>query len=183
MGSHIMKLLLQLCLLAAVCYQASAQDPPTEPPTEPTTEPPTDPPTDPPIDPPTEPPTEPPTTTAEDICPVINDKCTKDEKCNEGEGTCQKNNECKGPLRCGYRNCKTYHPCAPEDTNCCEDPDICNGDHSDRACCTIKNPCQLGGGNCDADIHCEGELVCGTRNCREFHPNARRWANCCMEPN
>merc|ERR1712168_1270060 len=142
MGSHIMKLLLQLCLLAAVCYQASA----------------------------------------EDICPVINDKCTKDEKCNEGEGTCQKNNECKGRLRCGYRNCKTYHPCAPKNTNCCEDPDICNGDYPDRNCCTINNPCQLGGGNCEANIHCEGELVCGTRNCRKFHPNARRWANCCFDP-
>ena len=40
----------------------------------------------------------------------------------------------------------------------------------DEECCTPTNPCDLGGGDCDADADCVGSLVCGTNNCRTYHP-------------
>eukprot|EP00092_Neocalanus_flemingeri_P018545 GFUD01020081.1.p1 GENE.GFUD01020081.1~~GFUD01020081.1.p1 ORF type:complete len:136 (+),score=3.96 GFUD01020081.1:51-458(+) len=33
--------------------------------------------------------------------------------------------------------------------------------------------CHLGCGDCDDDGDCEGDLVCGTNNCREMHKNGR----------
>eukprot|EP00092_Neocalanus_flemingeri_P106790 GFUD01137037.1.p2 GENE.GFUD01137037.1~~GFUD01137037.1.p2 ORF type:complete len:109 (+),score=7.29 GFUD01137037.1:51-377(+) len=42
--------------------------------------------------------------------------------------------------------------------------------------------CYLGCGDCDDDGDCEGDLVCGTNNCREMHKNGRygyRGDDCC----
>merc|ERR1711931_375810 len=169
-----MKLLLQLCLLAAVCYQASAQGDPTDPPTEPPTEPPT-----------TE--AEETTTPAEETttiftCPVEKGKCKRTKKCGVGMGRCNKNNQCKGKLRCGYKNCQKFHPCAKKNDRCCEaNPEICDGEPKDRNCCTKEKKCKLGGGNCTMNNQCRGKLICGKRNCRDFHPAAKPWANCCIE--
>merc|ERR1712243_431735 len=153
MGSQIMKLLLQLCLFAVVCYQASAQTT-TESPT--TTEAMTTEATT------TEMTTTTATTTTSFVCPI------EKAKCDVGEGRCNKNSKCKGKLSCGFRNCQKFHPCAAKSDRCCEeDPGICDGEPKDRNCCTKENQCR-------------GKLVCGKRNCRDFHPNAKPWANCCI---
>ena len=34
------------------------------------------------------------------------------------------------------------------------------------SCCTGSKPCGEGEGDCDEDSQCEGDLVCGTDNCR-----------------
>merc|ERR1712002_455572 len=173
MGSQIMKLLLQLCLFAVVCYQASAQTT-TESPT--TTEAMTTEATT------SEMTTTTATTTTSFVCPIEKGKCTKKAKCDVGEGRCNKNSKCKGKLRCGFRNCQKFHPCAAKSDRCCEeDPGICDGEPKDRNCCTKEKKCKLGGGNCTKNNQCRGKLVCGKRNCRDFHPNAKPWANCCIE--
>jgi len=59
--------------------------------------------------------------------------------------------------------------------------DECNGDTKDWNCCSKNEPCGVGGGDCDNDSDCSGGLVCGTDNCREFHPNAASSADCCKE--
>merc|ERR1712002_713179 len=170
MGSQIMNLLLQLCLLAVVCNQASATTVETTITTGTT------------MGPTTGITTTVVTTTTPFVCPIEIRKCKVTAKCGIGEGRCNKHSKCRGRLICGYQNCQQYHPCARSSDRCCEDPDICNADFSDRACCTVDNPCGLGGGNCDADAHCQGDLVCGQRNCNQFHPKPRRWANCCTNP-
>jgi len=46
-------------------------------------------------------------------------------------------------------------------------------------CCTSEKPCKLYQGHCDTDGECEGNLVCGIRNCGDSFA----WkANCCMKP-
>ena len=52
----------------------------------------------------------------------------------------------------------------------------CNG--IDNGCCTINDPCKLGDGDCDRDVECAGQLVCGNDNCP--------WGDqddCCREGN
>ena len=50
-------------------------------------------------------------------------------------------------------------------------------------CCKEDKTCLLGGGDCDNDEQCEGELVCGRDNCRnEFSIPGSDWdakADCC----
>eukprot|EP01064_Diplonema_japonicum_P018714 TRINITY_DN273_c0_g2_i6.p1 TRINITY_DN273_c0_g2~~TRINITY_DN273_c0_g2_i6.p1 ORF type:complete len:351 (+),score=106.13 TRINITY_DN273_c0_g2_i6:30-1055(+) len=51
-----------------------------------------------------------------------------------------------------------------------------------------NGPCGHGGGDCDRDRECKGDLVCGYNNCREMHPGMdhvyRRSYDCCenMQP-
>ena len=66
---------------------------------------------------------------------------------------------------------------------------VCDAATADSDCCTSSNKCSLGEGNCDSDSDCEGDLVCGTNNCRNFdttwsggnccttgkHSNVKRW--------
>ena len=51
------------------------------------------------------------------------------------------------------------------------------------ACCSIANQCQLGGGDCDNDSDCAGNLICGVNNCRrDFETNGTKWNwydDCC----
>jgi len=60
-----------------------------------------------------------------------------------------------------------------------------------RRCCTPETPCGLGEGDCDGPLDggqndghegCQGELVCGSNNCRKFglfyHPKD----DCCDDP-
>ena len=43
----------------------------------------------------------------------------------------------------------------------------CNGGlrEQNRECCSKKNPCKEGQGDCDDNFECEGDLVCGRNNC------------------
>jgi len=61
---------------------------------------------------------------------------------------------------------------------------LCNGVPSTNwSCCTDANPCSNGGGDCDRDSHCKGELKCGRNNCRkDFTSDGSNWgrgADCC----
>ena len=51
------------------------------------------------------------------------------------------------------------------------------------SCCSSSFPCGLGGGDCDTDADCQGNLVCGTENC----PNSSLYSfdstdDCCQDP-
>ena len=62
-------------------------------------------------------------------------------------------------------------------------PNGCNGIPSmDWACCSNSSPCNLGGGDCDSDSECAGNLSCGTDNCINDFPSGS-WsgsADCCI---
>ena len=60
----------------------------------------------------------------------------------------------------------------------------CKGSPStDWNCCSDAFPCMLGGGDCDDDSQCAGNLVCGSDNCqRDFSSSNSHWmtgADCC----
>ena len=60
----------------------------------------------------------------------------------------------------------------------------CNGvPNTDWSCCTSSSPCAVGGGDCDFDSHCAGNLKCGTNNClRDYSSSGSNWAtsaDCC----
>ena len=60
----------------------------------------------------------------------------------------------------------------------------CKGSPStDWNCCSDAFPCMLGGGDCDDDSQCAGNLVCGSDNCRrDFSSSNSNWmtgADCC----
>ena len=46
----------------------------------------------------------------------------------------------------------------------------------DPSCCTAKNPCGIGEGDCDRNDQCLGYLVCGKDNCGSGFPST---ADCC----
>ena len=46
----------------------------------------------------------------------------------------------------------------------------------DPSCCTTKNPCGIGEGDCDRNDQCLGHSVCGKDNCGSGFPSA---ADCC----
>merc|ERR1711915_842763 len=48
-------------------------------------------------------------------------------------------------------------------------------------CCSTRNKCGIGGGDCDADNECETGLICGHNNCREFNRKADEGADCCTK--
>merc|ERR1712168_799466 len=107
MGRQVMKLHLQLCLLAAVCH---CQEPTTTPET-----------------------TEEATTIF--VCPFEQGKCKEAAQCGSGEGRCNKDEKCEGDLKCGFQNCQKFHPCAQLFHRCCDlgggncvDDDECNGE-------------------------------------------------------
>jgi len=43
----------------------------------------------------------------------------------------------------------------------------CNGGSKEGMldCCSTSTPCGIGQGDCDHDLHCAGDLVCGKNNC------------------
>ena len=107
---------------------------------------------------------------ADVICTGDDSCCTAEYPCEVGEGDCDKDTECKGKLKCGSDNCK---PCTndldcskfEDDDDCCYDPTnvTCIGGDS---CCTEGYPCGVGEGDCDKDSECEGDLKCGSDNCK-----------------
>ena len=51
---------------------------------------------------------------------------------------------------------------------------ICDGQDS---CCTESNQCGVNEGDCDSDVDCKGDLVCGYDNCNG--PNFDSTDDCC----
>jgi len=106
--------------------------------------------------------------------------CTSSSRCSEGEGHCDSNMECAAGLTCGSNNCRDFHPNAASNTGCCYDkPGI--GASDDLSYCTSSRKCSVGQGDCDTNLDCAAGLTCGTDNCRDFHPNADRSADCCYD--
>ena len=44
--------------------------------------------------------------------PGANSCCTEDNPCDEGEGDCDSDSDCKGSLECGSNNCARWHSSA-----------------------------------------------------------------------
>ena len=61
----------------------------------------------------------------------------------------------------------------------------CNGTLNEitSSCCSNKNPCSKGKGDCDSDSDCKGNLICGIDNCHTEFPHDRSHRNlyddCC----
>ena len=83
------------------------------------------------------------------------------------DGDADYDEDCEEGLKCGVDNC-VLEPIGmwSVGSDCCYDPvnGICEGGDS---CCTDENPCGVGEGDCDRNSNCEGELKCGTDNCKK----------------
>ena len=102
--------------------------------------------------------------------------------CGIGEGDCDSELDCKENLVCGYNNCNGSTFDSTDD--CCDVPTITNVLDSNNqdcdggdSCCTFQNQCDIGKGDCDTDLQCMGELVCGTDNCNG--PSFDSTDDCC----
>ena len=107
--------------------------------------------------------------------------------CDNGEGDCDLDSQCRGRLKCGDNNCAGLTFDTTDD--CCWDAGVvfqalsliyfwgihlnvwwslkgCNG--NDDGCCTTTEPCREGFGDCDSDAQCAGDLRCGRDNCDRF---------------
>merc|ERR1712115_476155 len=68
----------------------------------------------------------------------------------------------------------------------------CSGrNYNGRRCCTPERPCGLGEGDCDGPLDggthdghqgCQGDLVCGSNNCRKFGAYFHPKDDCCVRP-
>eukprot|EP00092_Neocalanus_flemingeri_P010637 GFUD01011459.1.p1 GENE.GFUD01011459.1~~GFUD01011459.1.p1 ORF type:complete len:259 (+),score=57.48 GFUD01011459.1:59-835(+) len=68
----------------------------------------------------------------------------------------------------------------------------CSGrNYEGRRCCTPEQPCGLGEGDCDGPLDggvndghagCQGDLVCGSNNCKKFGLYFHEKDDCCDEP-
>ena len=100
-------------------------------------------------------------------------------------------------LKCGNNNCKRDFSSSGSNwarsADCCETAPTtttsapalpCSGNPTtDWACCTSSSPCDIGGGDCDRDSDCAGDLTCGNDNCkRDYSSAGSNWssyADCC----
>ena len=116
--------------------------------------------------------------------------CNSKEPCEEGEGNCENNSECKEGLVCGINNCKQFSLSFHEKDDCCEKPLTssttflpkarCQGRNVDKGkCCSTGNPCEEGEGDCENDSECSGSLVCGINNCKQFGQFFHSKDDCC----
>jgi len=138
--------------------------------------------------------------------------CTPENPCNEGEGDCDGPDDggqhdghagCKGSLVCGTNNCKKFGAYYHEKDDCCESPfspliskpvkvsdaevfsltKRCRGrNFNDRGCCSSENPCVEGEGDCENNKDCNGDLVCGNNNCKDFDSFFHEKDDCCIKP-
>jgi len=105
--------------------------------------------------------------------------CSPSRKCSEGQGDCDKNEDCAAGLTCGWRNCQQFNGNAHSNYDCCyKKPGI--GASDDWSHCTSSSKCWKGQGDCDNDGDCHSGLICGVDNCIKFHPNALTTTDCCM---
>ena len=51
------------------------------------------------------------------------------------------------------------------------------------SCCQPDNTCGEGEGDCDKNEDCDGDLICGTNNCRKWNPAAPAAHDCCQKSN
>merc|ERR1711937_942524 len=109
--------------------------------------------------------------------------CSSTNKCGEGEGDCDNDNECQSGLVCGKDNCQSFIPGAHSQADCCVKPAVatrCNGSTSAWSCCSANSKCGHGEGDCDSDNECQSGLKCGKDNCKDFHSGAHNAADCCI---
>jgi len=109
------------------------------------------------------------------------DCCTAERPCKVGDGDCDKDQDCAGDLVCGKDNCQEFNWKAKSSYDCCMEPKVCTGERGTGECCTKDSPCKVGGGDCDKDEDCAGDLVCGKDNCRDFNWFARSSYDCCIK--
>jgi len=131
---------------------------------------------------------------------LVKEAAACNNKLAAGKGDCNSDSGCKDVsdgwiLRCGNSNC------ANGDDDCCFKPRACDSndqsrnrccskvwDHSNLDdCCTNDRPCKIGEGDCDDDDECEGDLVCGNKNCPWdgkapgfLSSNIRETDDCCV---
>ena len=116
--------------------------------------------------------------TASDRCLCRQNDFCAENSCGEGQGDCDDDTECEGPLVCGHLNCldSTISDCCTQ--SCHYDSDCINQecDTEIKGCrldsysthwsrCSQQSPCNDGEGDCDQDGECEGSLVCGNNKC------------------
>lgn len=91
------------------------------------------------------------------------DYCTaKGGNCDEGQGDCDSDAECKFGLTCSENVGPEYG--FEEGVDVCTN-ERTNGHHS---YCSKANPCEEGEGDCDSNAECLGGLVCGDDNGAEY---------------
>jgi len=114
------------------------------------------------------------------------------------------NRGCKPGLVCGSNNCRKFGLYYHEKDDCCEKQEIvqfkpaplivnknnsfvklgprCQGRNIDKGkCCTMENPCDEGEGDCENDFECNGNLVCGVNNCKQFSDVFHPKDDCCVK--
>jgi len=84
---------------------------------------------------------------------------------------------------CPYLNANVqgHDLAADEDNDATNGIRKCNGDGDEEDiehCCSEKNPCNEGEGDCDVSGECKGDLVCGTDNC-DPDKYSQEWVDCC----
>ena len=50
-----------------------------------------------------------------------------------------------------------------------------------ESCCSETSPCSEGGGDCDYDSDCQGDLRCGFNNCKTKMPGSEQFFDCCYK--
>ena len=116
--------------------------------------------------------------------------CTSVSPCGINEGDCDDHFECQGELMCGIDNCINILPSDnfPSTHDCCYSPFLCDGssnnDIDTTSCCTSVSPCGINEGDCDNNLECQGELMCGIDNCINILPsdNFPSTHDCCYSP-
>ena len=109
--------------------------------------------------------------------------CQPDHICEENQGDCDSNLDCRGVLACGNANCP--HTFGTNSTfDCCYKP--INGDLN---YCQEDHQCGQEEGDCDNDNECQNGLACGSSNCpwvRTFNsPDVQGFntsIDCCYKP-
>ena len=120
--------------------------------------------------------------------------CSSPQPCEEGQGDCDFNSDCRGNLICGNNNCRQIHGnISAATSDCCVKPVTTTaattpinspglGTDTDWGFCTAQQPCDESQGDCDNDGECRGNLVCGRNNCRQIHGNISiSSADCCIQ--
>merc|ERR1711915_795693 len=119
------------------------------------------------------------------ICPGTNSgqTCYNPSSINTVRGSCNGQQSCTvsatnsvfgDPCPNVYKYLDVYYFC------------LCNATPAAASCCTSTTQCGVGEGDCDpssSGSQCQPGLVCGNNNCRQFHPGAPSWADCCWAPN
>merc|ERR1712179_891623 len=114
---------------------------------------------------------------------------------NYGQGFSQ----CLDKGCCGDSSCQFHCSATSRWPGCTIKNGPWNGDggHNGRLCpcrvsdatnifnwnaCSSSAPCAVGKGDCDNHNECQGALLCGHNNCREFDQSAHFQADCCVDP-